>query len=301
MPPRSLDPDNPVDAFLLRLRELHASANSPTPRGMVLTLRAKGVMQGSRSSFQELLDGAHLPNWTTVQAFVIACRGNPSEFLLGWDAAREQVRGTAEDPGPVSEGVAADAGDDQDGANDRKIGEKVSSEGEARTAARPTRSWKVPVAAVSGLIVGAAGALLLPSEAAVTEGLAPLTTLTTSHAVIEVQNKIAVGPDELVEDSTPSYLSTVTEPFCAEEAKKCMVEDTEYDSGTLLVAVCQKQGLEMVNYNRDSEASQNNPNRAKSTRWYRVALPGRRSGFISEVYLTPDTRGGLSLPECPPK
>jgi hypothetical protein len=119
----------------------------------------------------------------------------------------------------------------------------------------------------------------------------------STAVVITVQNKVALGPDRLVEDTGPAYLSTKPEPFCADRG--CKVPDTEVGSGARLVAVCYVHGTEtMYNYNLDSSQSKSNPHRAESTLWYKVVLHDGRSGYISEVYIQPADRGGLGLPVC---
>jgi hypothetical protein len=115
-------------------------------------------------------------------------------------------------------------------------------------------------------------------------------------AVIMVQNKVALGTSQLIEDTTPAYLSTQTRPSCASNG--CEVPSTEVGSGALLVAVCHVNGTEMFNYNLDSSESKQNPNRADSTLWYRTVFPDGRSGYISEVYVAPADRGGKGLAVC---
>ncbi|MFV2109246.1 hypothetical protein [Micromonospora sp. LOL_015] len=33
--------------------------------------------------------------------------------------------------------------------------------------------------------------------------------------------------------------------------------------------------------------------------WYEIVLHDGRTGFLSEVYIAPEYRGGMNLPECP--
>lgn len=117
----------------------------------------------------------------------------------------------------------------------------------------------------------------------------------TPYAAIRVQNMVALGPSDLREDETPAYLSSRTIGRCA--AKNCEVAGTKMDTGTLLVATCQSRGDELVNYNLDSTWP-DNPHRARSNRWYKVQLPDGRTGFINEVYIDPQDRGGLGLATC---
>lgn len=115
-------------------------------------------------------------------------------------------------------------------------------------------------------------------------------------AVIKVQNKVAVGPHTLIEDTTPSYLSSKPIPYCSHYG--CELPGSQVNSGVLLVAVCYTYGTRMYNYNLDSSASGNNPYRANSKLWYKIVLPDRREGYISEVYIVMADRGGMGLARC---
>ncbi|MEW2144179.1 hypothetical protein AB0869_15340 [Micromonospora vinacea] len=44
-----------------------------------------------------------------------------------------------------------------------------------------------------------------------------------------------------------------------------------------------------------------NPTGFSSDIWYEIVLHDGRSGYLSDVYIAPQNRGGLSLPECPPR
>jgi lambda repressor-like predicted transcriptional regulator len=116
-------------------------------------------------------------------------------------------------------------------------------------------------------------------------------------AVVTVQNKVALGATELVEDTSPAYLSAEPVAYCSRRG--CRMEGTDVASGALLVAVCHVRGERMWNYNLDSPAA-DNPHRAASDLWYRLAWPDGRRGYLSEVYLDPASRGGLGLPQCGP-
>ncbi len=118
-----------------------------------------------------------------------------------------------------------------------------------------------------------------------------------SHAVITVQNKVALGAAELVEDSSPAYLSGEPVSFCSRRG--CRLEGTDMASGALVVGVCRATGEKMWNYNLDSPAP-DNPHRAASDLWYRIAWPDGRYGYLAEIYVEPASRGGLGLAECAP-
>lgn len=152
-----------------------------------------------------------------------------------------------------------------------------------------TLFWLVTAAA---LIAGAVIAAVL-TRWAVSPGVQPATTA----AVVEVQNKVALGEDDLREDTTPAYLSTRPVRQCGLPEKNCKIPGTDMASGVLLVATCWTEGDELVNYNLDSPAA-DNPHRARSARWYQITLPDQRIGLISEVYLVARNRGGHGLPRC---
>jgi hypothetical protein len=117
--------------------------------------------------------------------------------------------------------------------------------------------------------------------------------------VIVVQNKVAIGPSSLTEDVTPSYLSATTEPACAENG--CEVPGTRMWSGAVLYAICQQYGATMTNEDLASPGIRHNPGGVSSALWYRARTRAGRRGYISEVYLTPASRGGLHLPRCEPR
>jgi hypothetical protein len=270
-PLRPLDPGaGPVQAFAAELRKLWEEAGSPPFLQMA---RKSGK---SRTAMAEAVGGDHLPSWETVVAFVTACRSSPLEWRARWEQARD-TRASASQP----------------------TDEPTPAEGDA--IAEDPRSWTrrlLPYATtslVTALVACTATALVIDL------GRSPHAALAASHppkrtAIITVQNKVALGPHTLIEDTTPSYLSAKPVPFCSHNG--CEVSGTQVSSGALLVAVCYTYGAQMYNYNLDSSASQNNPYRASSKLWYKVVFPDRRSGYISVVYIVAADRGGMGLARC---
>jgi len=270
-PLRSLDPSaGPVQAFAAELRKLWEEAGSPTFLQMA---RKTGK---SRTAITEAVGGDHLPSWETVVAFVSACDADPNAWRVRWEQARE-TRASASQP----------------------LDEPTPAEDDAVT--EDPRSWArrlLPYAITSFVT-----ALVACTTTALVINLAqsPHAALVASHqptrmAIITVQNKVALGPNSLIEDTTPSYLSAKPVPFCSHNG--CEVPGTQVSSGALLVAVCYTYGTQMYNYNLDSSASQNNPYRASSKLWYKVVFPDRRSGYISVVYIVAADRGGMGLARC---
>ena len=112
---------------------------------------------------------------------------------------------------------------------------------------------------------------------------------------VVVQNKVAVGT-KLIEDSTPIYLSSRPVPYCSRQG--CKLEGTDMWSGTIVSVTCQISGAWMTNEDLASVGVAHNPGRAASSIWYRATLPDRRTGYISEVYLQAQYRGGMNLHRC---
>jgi lambda repressor-like predicted transcriptional regulator len=159
-------------------------------------------------------------------------------------------------------------------------------------ASPPSSRRSFVLVAVVAALLGAAVAALVTALVLRTD---PAPTPPAVTAVVTVQNKVALGATDLVEDTGPAYLSSRAEPFCGRDG--CKLDGTDVESGILLPAVCTVAGAEMWNYNLDSPAA-DNPNRARSTLWYRLTWPDGRAGYLSEVYLDPASRGGLGLPAC---
>jgi hypothetical protein len=118
----------------------------------------------------------------------------------------------------------------------------------------------------------------------------------TGPAAVVVQNKVAIGPRTLMEDSTPEYLSTKPVPHCAKRG--CEVPGTTMWSGAIIPVVCQMTGAWMTNADLASKGIAENPGRASSTLWYRAVLPNGKTGDISVVYLEARYRGGMHLLRC---
>lgn len=156
----------------------------------------------------------------------------------------------------------------------------------------PASRRPLVLVAIGAAVVGAALAALVTGWVLRPD---PVPTPAAVAAVVTVQNKVALGATDLVEDTGPAYLSSRAEPFCGRDG--CKLDGTEMASGILLPAVCHVTGAEMWNYNLDSPAA-DNPNRARSALWYRLTWPDGRAGYLSEVYLEPASRGGLGLPTC---
>lgn len=272
-PERELDTSKPLHAFAAELRALRMRAGNP--KYLSMARRSGGV---SRTALSEAAGGDHVPTWRTVEGYVRACGADPVKWLPRWERMREEVGAT----GSSTNGSSTDAGDD------------TSFEpADARLASRRARwLWSAIsflLVVVTGVTVHMADVLMLPAQASAPPKPANL-------AVIVVQNKVAMGKSDQIEDSTPAFLSSRPVPFCSRNG--CVVPGTLMPSGVRLVADCHVTSTMMYNYNLDSSEVQTNPYRAKSDLWYHVVMPDGAGGFISEVYIEPAYRGGRGLPVC---
>lgn len=283
-PLRPLDPSaGPAQAFAAELRKLYEEAGSPKFLQMA---RKTGK---SRTALSEAVGGDHLPTWETVEAFVRACNSNPEAWRFKWAQTRDRIRVRTEQDGVAQ---AAPADDSAPAAPDLK-------ETTEPTPPRRFGRWLVSyvVTALASAAMASAVTVLAVSNTSSGPSRQGATTARRSKAaVITVQNKVALGANRLIEDTTPAYLSARPAPFCATHG--CKVPGTDVSSGAMLVAVCYVRGAEMFNYNLDSSEAKHNPNRADSTLWYKIVMPNRRSGYLSEVYVVPPDRGGKGLPTC---
>ncbi|WP_229402594.1 hypothetical protein [Micromonospora okii] len=118
----------------------------------------------------------------------------------------------------------------------------------------------------------------------------------SAPAAIIVHNKVAIGPNGVAEDSTAAYLSTKPVAKCT--ARGCKIAGTEVWSGTELVARCWVRGDRLTNRDLTSAGIEQNPGGVASDLWYEIALHDGTVGYLSEVYIAPEHRGGMGLPLC---
>ncbi|MEU4366044.1 hypothetical protein [Micromonospora chersina] len=113
--------------------------------------------------------------------------------------------------------------------------------------------------------------------------------------VVTVRNLVTNGANAMREDK-PAYLSTRTEPLC--RPRGCALPGTEMSSGDHVVATCQVRGTTITNGQNDSSVDDGNPGLFSSDLWYGIQWSDGRTGFLSEVWIQHDDRGGLDLPSC---
>lgn len=116
-----------------------------------------------------------------------------------------------------------------------------------------------------------------------------------SERVVVVLNQVTNGPTQMRED-VPAYLSTVPRNYCKRDG--CALGGTDMGTGAYLTAVCQTGGVRTTNGWDANPSDDGNPGLFESTRWYLIRWGDGRAGYLSEVWLYPQFRGGLGLPGC---
>lgn len=112
---------------------------------------------------------------------------------------------------------------------------------------------------------------------------------------IVVDNRVTNGGSQMRED-TAAYLSTVMQNFCKRDG--CALPGTDMGSGAVITAECTAFGHRTTNGQDNSSIDDGNPGLYSSTRWYGIRWGDGRFGYISEVWIRGDFRGGLSLRAC---
>lgn len=126
----------------------------------------------------------------------------------------------------------------------------------------------------------------------------PTPTPPPGSASVVIDNRVTNGMGMVEDPNSPAYLSTVTQNRC--RVNGCMLPGTEMSSGATLTVTCQiTDGARTTNGNDlDPPADDANPERFESTRWHLGVWGDGRAGWISEVWIRADGRGGLGLRAC---
>lgn len=114
-------------------------------------------------------------------------------------------------------------------------------------------------------------------------------------AALVVDNRVTNGSTAMRED-TPAYLSTVTRNFCKRDG--CALGGTDVGSGNGLTAECTVIGDRTTNGQDNSTIDDGNAGLYSSTRWYGIRWGDGRFGYISEVWIRGQDRGGKGLRGC---
>lgn len=115
--------------------------------------------------------------------------------------------------------------------------------------------------------------------------------------IIHVYNKVTSGT-RMREDDEMVLLTTRPVAFC-EERNCSTIPGTSRETGqTYDAAVCQWHGEEITNGEDTSRIDDDNPGLFSSRRYYGVRLDDDTFGYVNEVWINPEDRGGLGLPMC---
>lgn len=285
--------DAPVEIFAAELRRLRDQAGNPTYLKMH---RACGKIR-SKTALSEAAGGDHLATWETVEAYVSALISINKDLEIDqailrrkWEEAQDQRvrREWAVSPG-APESIVPTTEDEESPLRESRTG----------TLKLQRLSLRAMTIALGSAGLASALSFVLATQwdhAHAQTGRGGPARPTGPVAVV-VQNKVAIGPKGLPEDSTPEYLSTRPVSRCAERG--CMVPHTDNMwSGAVIVVTCQTTGAWMTNEDLASKGIAKNPGDAESTQWYRAKLENGVTGYISVVYLKARYRGGMHLAQC---
>jgi WD40 repeat protein len=120
----------------MQLRALRVDAGSPKYLQMA---RRTGR---SRTALAEAAGGDHVPQWETVEAYVRACGGDPTEWIARWEQARaaasRNARGAPPAPHRYSEPETPEAAELEDAGTTTQQQKHAGSGDEVNPAGQPT-------------------------------------------------------------------------------------------------------------------------------------------------------------------
>ncbi|MFI2666834.1 helix-turn-helix domain-containing protein [Micromonospora carbonacea] len=272
-----------------------------------------------KSTLQEAAAGRRLPTLDVTLAFVKACDGDEDAWRDYWTRLK-RASGQGRPSGapesldltpPWAAAARPPPPERRRAQTEREPAEPAYADAPSRTGDEPAAGgveghapasrrslparWGSGATATAVLVVSVAVVGFVAFADADDRPPPAQATSATPKALL-VQNKVAIGPSDLVEDRTPAYLSAEPAARCA--ARGCKLDDTEMWSGTLVPVTCWVTGTEVTNRDTTSAGIAQNPNGVTSRLWYRVVWPDGRAGFLAEIYVAPEYRGGLALPAC---
>jgi len=115
--------------------------------------------------------------------------------------------------------------------------------------------------------------------------------------VLRVDNRITSGM-QVREDPQPVPLSTRPVPGCGSRGCEVDRSPTWESKQPIDRAVCQQPGEPITNGNNESPTDDKNPLLDTSSLYYGVVLEDGTHGYIAEVWIAREQRGGLGLPPC---
>lgn len=143
--------------------------------------------------------------------------------------------------------------------------------------------------------MSAAATMSMPVRGSVRGAALAAAAYAAGH-VIDIDNRVTNGVG-MREDTTPARLTTQPWTHCTSRA--CNIYGTERSSGQVYeAAVCQTFGERTTNGHDTNPSDDANLERFESTRYYGVRLGDGTFGYVSEVWIRADYRGGLGLPGC---
>jgi hypothetical protein len=248
----------------------------------------------SHAVLAEAANGRKLPSLETVVVYVRACNGDPDNWRDRWEEAGGVH--SAADLGDLSD-LSIEEGTPVPETTTQEAGSVLVADELSLTTNdlalfpvehrfRPSFVQLMTIGVTLSIIVVIIVAVLFKPGDEVSKS-----------AVITVQNMVAAGAHGWTEDASgPAYLSTHPVARCA--SLGCKIFGTEMSTGASLTAVCHVQGQKMTNADEGSPGIDKNPDVVRSALWYGVRRPDGSLGYISEVYIESEDRGGLGLPEC---
>jgi hypothetical protein len=117
----------------------------------------------------------------------------------------------------------------------------------------------------------------------------------TEGVTAVIDNRVTNGPELMREDDAPACLTETPRNFCPEEE----VVVTDLWSGDQVSLLCQTTSERTTNGNDSDVADDTNPDLYTSDPglWYWARFEGEE-GYISEVWIESDKRGGADRPRC---
>jgi transcriptional regulator with XRE-family HTH domain len=308
-PERAIDPadQSPLAQFARALRALRKAAGNPT-------LRALQQRTGfSDSTLSAAMSGRVRPSLDVVLALVPALGGDPAEWAARWRALDAPAPAVAPQPAamePASPQAAAPepASPEPAAAPALAAGPAPERAGAGRSPLRRrvlvgTAAALVALAAVLvGALVataeeGADGAHAPAASSAPAGGATGLSVVRVAAGREVVVHNVVTDGAAAVREDTAAYLSARPEIYC--KSRGCALDGPNLHTSDRLTVVCQVTGDRTTNGDDSTTVDDANPALYTSTLWYGARLSDGRLGYLSEVWVADDDRGGLGLPECP--